>query len=39
MTAQEMEEARIPRNWRDACAHLLVPLNARRVEHFYLPFR
>lgn len=30
VTAQEMEEARIPLAYRDFCAHLLIPLNKCR---------
>jgi NADH dehydrogenase (ubiquinone) 1 beta subcomplex subunit 7 len=29
---------RVPLEWRDGCAHLLVPLNRCRREHFYLPW-
>ncbi|KAK4532505.1 hypothetical protein CCYA_CCYA12G3362 [Cyanidiococcus yangmingshanensis] len=29
----------VPLEWRDGCAHLLVPLNRCRREHFYLPWK
>ncbi|BAM79031.1 NADH dehydrogenase I beta subcomplex 7 [Cyanidioschyzon merolae strain 10D] len=29
---------KVPLEWRDGCAHLLVPLNRCRREHFYLPW-
>lgn len=30
VTAAEMKAARIPLDWRDHCAHLLIPLNKCR---------
>ena len=35
-TEQEMKDARIPPAWRDSCAHLLIPLNECRREHYFL---
>ena len=31
-----MKDARIPPAWRDSCAHLLIPLNECRREHYFL---
>merc|ERR1712000_741017 len=39
VSQEEMEAARIPLEYRDYCAHLLVPLNKCRVETFYLPWK
>eukprot|EP00177_Eucheuma_denticulatum_P005822 GFKZ01010624.1.p1 GENE.GFKZ01010624.1~~GFKZ01010624.1.p1 ORF type:complete len:102 (+),score=19.13 GFKZ01010624.1:250-555(+) len=38
-THEEMAEARVPMQWRDYCAHKLIPLNKCRRKNFYLPFR
>ena len=38
-TEQEMKDAKIPLEWRDNCAHLLIPLNKCRVENYYLPWK
>lgn len=29
----------VPLQWRDYCAHKLIPLNKCRQKNFYLPFR
>jgi len=34
-----MSDARLPLAYRDTCAHLLIDLNACRVNNFYLPTR
>ena len=34
-----MSEARLPLQYRDSCAHLLIPLNRCRYEEFYLPWK
>lgn len=39
LTQKEMEEAFIPRNYRDRCAALLVPLNDCRHASFGLPWK
>lgn len=36
---QAMAKARIPLEYRDYCAHLLIPLNKCRGETFYLPWK
>ncbi|KAF4770162.1 hypothetical protein HAV15_011620 [Penicillium sp. str.  len=36
-TRQEMSEARLPMQYRDSCAHLLIPLNRCRQAEYYLP--
>lgn len=33
-----MDAARLPQEWRDYCAHLLVPLNECRREHAFMPW-
>ncbi|KAI8872388.1 hypothetical protein GQ42DRAFT_161339 [Ramicandelaber brevisporus] len=38
-TQKEMQEHRIPLQFRDFCAHLLIPLNSCRRDNFYLPWR
>ncbi len=38
-TKEECEAAQINPAWRDACAHLLIPLNECREKNFFLPFR
>eukprot|EP00246_Nothoceros_aenigmaticus_P013607 TRINITY_DN4771_c0_g1_i2.p1 TRINITY_DN4771_c0_g1~~TRINITY_DN4771_c0_g1_i2.p1 ORF type:complete len:121 (+),score=18.06 TRINITY_DN4771_c0_g1_i2:198-560(+) len=35
----EMADNLLPLGYRDACAHLLIPLNKCRVENFYLPWK
>lgn len=39
VTEGEMMKAQIPLAYRDACAHLLVPLNECRVATSYLPWQ
>ncbi|RUP45085.1 NADH-ubiquinone oxidoreductase B18 subunit-domain-containing protein [Jimgerdemannia flammicorona] len=34
-----MADARIPLEYRDYCAHLLIPLNKCRYQTFYLPWK
>ncbi|EFJ09421.1 hypothetical protein SELMODRAFT_8892, partial [Selaginella moellendorffii] len=36
---KEMERARVPLEWRDQCAHRLIPLNKCRQQNYYLPWR
>jgi len=36
---QAMANARLPLQYRDSCAHLLIPLNKCRVEEWYLPWK
>ena len=38
-TQKEMRDARVPLQYRDQCAHLLIPLNKCRVQEFYLPWK
>ena len=38
-TREEMSAARLPIQYRDSCAHLLIPLNRCRYEEFYLPWK
>ncbi|EKV16116.1 NADH-ubiquinone oxidoreductase B18 subunit, putative [Penicillium digitatum PHI26] len=38
-TRQEMSEARLPMQYRDSCAHLLIPLNRCRQAEYYLPWK
>ncbi|RIB10699.1 NADH-ubiquinone oxidoreductase [Gigaspora rosea] len=38
-TQKEMEEAHLPLEWRDFCAHLLIPLNKCRNKNNYLPWK
>ncbi|KAJ9077749.1 hypothetical protein DSO57_1021096 [Entomophthora muscae] len=38
VTQKEMKDARIPLQWRDYCAHLLIPLNKCRYDNYYLPW-
>ena len=38
-TKEACDEAQVPQVWRDACAHLLIPLNACRKKEFYLPWK
>jgi hypothetical protein len=39
LTQAEMEAAFLPRNYRDRCAALLVPLNECRHANFSLPWK
>jgi hypothetical protein len=34
-----MQNARLPLEWRDQCAHKLIPLRRCRVDNYYLPWR
>jgi NADH dehydrogenase (ubiquinone) 1 beta subcomplex subunit 7 len=36
---QAMSDARLPMQYRDSCAHLLIPLNTCRVSEYYLPWK
>lgn len=36
---QDMAKSRIPLEYRDYCANLLIPLNKCRGETFYLPWK
>ena len=38
-TREEMSAARLPLQYRDSCAHLLIPLNRCRFEEWYLPWK
>jgi len=38
VTQQEMIDAKLPVEYRDYCAHLLIPLNKCRREKLYLPW-
>ncbi|KAI7866108.1 B18 subunit of NADH:ubiquinone oxidoreductase [Mucor mucedo] len=38
-TQQDMKKSRIPFEYRDYCAQLLIPLNKCRGETFYLPWK
>ncbi|KAL8966787.1 MAG: hypothetical protein Q9183_003209 [Haloplaca sp. 2 TL-2023] len=38
-TREQMSEARLPIQYRDSCAHLLIPLNRCRFETYYLPWK
>ncbi|QIW96446.1 hypothetical protein AMS68_001964 [Peltaster fructicola] len=38
-TREEMSAAKVPLQYRDSCAHLLIPLNKCRFENYYLPWR
>ncbi|KAL8915913.1 MAG: hypothetical protein Q9208_008793 [Pyrenodesmia sp. 3 TL-2023] len=38
-TREQMSEARLPIQYRDSCAHLLIPLNRCRVNEYYLPWK
>ena len=39
VTHEEMKAARVPLNFRDYCAHLLIPLNDCRVKTWYSPWK
>ena len=39
VTWEEMSEARVPLEFRDYCAHLLIPLNKCRYDNYYLPWK
>ncbi len=34
-----MSAAKLPLQYRDSCAHLLIPLNRCRFETYYLPWK
>ncbi|KAL3466224.1 NADH-ubiquinone oxidoreductase B18 subunit-domain-containing protein [Aspergillus heterothallicus] len=38
-TREEMSAARLPLQYRDSCAHLLIPLNRCRQQEYYLPWK
>ncbi len=35
----ELDVAQIPHQWRDFCAHLIIPLNDCRVKSWYTPWQ
>jgi len=39
LSREEMKAYRIPIEYRDYCAHLLIPLNICRQKNYYLPTR
>ena len=39
VTHEEMKAAQLPLNFRDYCAHLLIPLNECRRATWYSPFK
>lgn len=38
-TREQMRDARLPIQYRDGCANLLIPLNRCRYEEYYLPWK
>ncbi|KAK4121242.1 hypothetical protein N657DRAFT_635835 [Parathielavia appendiculata] len=38
-TREEMRDAKVPMQYRDSCAHLLIPLNRCRFETYYMPWK
>jgi hypothetical protein len=38
-TREAMSEAKLPIQYRDSCANLLIPLNRCRFETYYLPWK
>ena len=38
-TREEMSAERVPIQYRDSCAHLLIPLNKCRFQSYYLPWK
>jgi NADH dehydrogenase (ubiquinone) 1 beta subcomplex subunit 7 len=38
-TDEEMSAARLDLQWRDYCAHVLIPLNKCRRQNYSLPFK
>ncbi|KAM0694806.1 hypothetical protein Q7P36_005162 [Cladosporium allicinum] len=38
-TRKEMSDAKLPLQYRDSCAHLLIPLNKCRPAEWYLPWK
>ncbi|KAG8461679.1 hypothetical protein KFE25_001297 [Diacronema lutheri] len=39
VSRQEMHDAKVPLDYRDYCAHLLIPLNRCRQQELYLPWK
>ena len=39
VTYEQMKAARVPLNFRDYCAHILIPLNECRVKTWYSPWK
>mmetsp|Transcript_3387 Transcript_3387/g.8814 ORF Transcript_3387/g.8814 Transcript_3387/m.8814 type:complete len:114 (-) Transcript_3387:271-612(-) len=39
VSRKEMHDAKLPLEYRDYCAHLLIPLNRCRAAEFYLPWK
>lgn len=39
VSREEMHDAHVPREWRDNCAHVLIPLNRCREQEFSLPWK
>jgi hypothetical protein len=39
VTHEQMKAARVPLNFRDYCAHILIPLNDCRVKTWYSPWK
>ncbi|OQO06629.1 hypothetical protein B0A48_08416 [Cryoendolithus antarcticus] len=37
-TRKQMSDARLPLQYRDSCANLLIPLNKCRVQNYYMPW-
>jgi hypothetical protein len=37
-TRKEMSDAKLPLQYRDSCANLLIPLNKCRVQNYYMPW-
>lgn len=38
-TREQMRDAKLPIQYRDSCANLLIPLNRCRYEEYYLPWK
>ena len=38
VTNEQMKAARIPLNFRDYCAHILIPLNECRTKSWFMPW-
>ena len=39
VTRQQMKDARVPLQFRDYCAHLLIPLNQCRSQTWFSPWK
>jgi NADH dehydrogenase (ubiquinone) 1 beta subcomplex subunit 7 len=39
VSREEMHDAKVPLDYRDYCAHLLIPLNRCRQQEMYLPWK